>query len=175
MFTLCKSWMMEKSYNYKYPSVLECAQAVTMPCAKYFDKQTHSCAECNYVIFVLKKSEVKRLWGTTNLMAHGSWLLRSGSRVCLVLQGFHYCAMYYRQSQPNFEWNKTRSKDTLPYLTKILTITSIVACQLSYNVEYICWRNFTQKNNNCIRIHTQAHTHSEPTDLSWRNCFYVHC
>ena len=59
MFALCKSWMMEKSYNYKYPSVLECAQAVTMPCAKYFDKQTHSCAECNYVIFVLKKSEVK--------------------------------------------------------------------------------------------------------------------
>ena len=104
-------------------------------------------------------------------MAHGSWLLRSGSRVCFVLQGFHYCAMYYRQSQPNFEWNKTRSKDTLPYLTKILTITSIVACQLSYNVEYICWRNFTQKNNHCIRIHTQAHTHSEPTDLSRRNCF----
>ena len=41
MFALCKSWMMEKSYNYKYPSVLECAQAVTMPCAKYFDKQTY--------------------------------------------------------------------------------------------------------------------------------------
>jgi len=100
-------------------------------------------------------------------MAHGSWLLRSGSRVCFVLQGFHYCAMYYRQSQPNFEWNKTRSKDTLPYLTKILTITSIVACQLSNTVE--CCRIYAE-DNHCIRIHTLVHSDTHRFKLK---LFYV--
>ena len=87
MFTLCKSWMMEKSYNYKYPSVLECAQAVTMPCAKYFDKQTHSCAECNYVIFVLKKSEVK----VVGIILLTSWLMVHHG-CCTVVGGLLYGA-----------------------------------------------------------------------------------
>ena len=86
-------------------------------CAKYFDKQTHSCAECNYVIFVLKKSEVK----VVGIILLTSWLMVHHG--CCTVGGLLYGAtrLIFRcrvqgKCRQNIKWNtnwSARSKHSL--------------------------------------------------------------
>ena len=82
-------------------------------CAKYFDKQTHSCAECNYVIFVLKKSEVK----VVGIILLTSWLMVHHG--CCTVGGLLYGAtrLIFRcrvqgKCRQNIKWNTNWSART---------------------------------------------------------------